>query len=249
MTRRGKFDLRPGFLVVPEFSAKGGVSYQRQDLGAAAVGEKGEQAEFKTTRIIDDVELHKESKTIVAAAYYALDKFAASTPIGHWADQAMLDALRRELEPTQRAAEIFNELARSSGSAQRVTMQVFAIELRVDNREVAERIASSVGERLAELRGALAAGDAKLAEGALDRCKNVWQLATGIQADAARIAVAEARQRRRDLMKAIRAGGDPLAEGAKLDLGALDSAISLFAAPSPGDEDGGDEGEVEEVAS
>ncbi len=77
-----KVSLRPGYIVNCEFSALGGVSYRREQLGEETLGERGLQREHNTKVTIDNVELLKESKAIIGAAYYVMDRACVNTPVG-----------------------------------------------------------------------------------------------------------------------------------------------------------------------
>lgn len=224
-----KANLRPGFIVNCEFSALGGVRYKRKQLGEKQLGERGLQREHHTEVEIDNVELLKESKAIIGAAYYVMDRACVNTPVGYFADEGQLSAARKGLAEVQSAASMFNEMARLLGSERRVTIDVFPFEISPANEYTARRLHKVVRERLEALRDALHGGDRKLFEASLDKARNLEKLSTGIHADAIKLALEVAKERKSELLELLSAGNGNEIAGSKLDLEPLQAAINLFA--------------------
>jgi hypothetical protein len=229
--------FKPGYIVNVEITAKGGTSYQRTDLREEEI-DKRLEAEFNTVKRVDNVDIHKESQAITNAAYYALEKFCTQTPIGYFADDKQLSDLKDSMVEVRESAEIFNRLARQVGSARRVTVEIFPLKLLLDTEGAAIRLARSVRERLVEARTALYNGDRKGYEVMGNRLRNLDRLATGIQADAVRLALESLKEQKGELLKLLREGGDIAQSGAKLNLEAVDAAIALFTTPQTINEEG-----------
>lgn len=223
----GKNFFKPGYIVALEFSAVGGVTYEREDLREEEIGD-GMEAEFKTIKRVDDTELHKESRAIISQAYYMLERVCTPTPLGHYADAAQLLKLREKLAPLKEAAGIFNELARRKGSRRRVVLEIYPIGVDTDDEAAAARLAQVVRERLSEALASLQSGDTSTRP--IKSCRNLERLASGIQADAVKLAVEQLRERRNELAEQLREepGSDARKLASKLDLQAVEQAVVLF---------------------
>jgi hypothetical protein len=224
---RGRLEFKPGYILALEFSATGGVSYRREATNEERDGE-GLRAELVTHKHVDHVQLNKDSRAIINQAYHIVDKHATPTPLGYWADDAALERITQELAGAQEAASVFNELARTLGSARRVEISIYPLALAENNEMAARRVARDVREKLQAIREALSMADRKAFELAWDKSKNLDRMATGIQADSIRMAMEHAKQTKAQLLEALRAGFAPEDIRAALDLEPLDAAIALF---------------------
>lgn len=224
---KGPVAFRPGFIVAVEFSALGGVTYDREDIREDVVGE-GLEAEFKTVKRVDHVQLNRESRSIINAAYHVLEKHCAQTPIGYYADEAMLAKVEEEIDQVKAAAKIFNEVAQKLGSQRRVVVEIYPLELRLDCEAAARRLVKVVREKLLAIRDALAEGSRRGFELALDKAHNLDRLATGIQSDSIRIAIEHAKEQKALLLEALREGATPEVAAKSLNLEPIEAAVSLF---------------------
>lgn len=224
---RGRLEFKPGYILALEFSATGGVSYRREATIEEQDGE-GMRAELHTHKHVDHVELNKNSRAIVNQAYHIVDKYATPTPLGYWVDELALSKITTELAGAQEAAAVFNELAKTLGSARRIEISVYPLALAENNEMAARRVARDVRDRIQAIREALAAADRKGFDLAWDKAKNLDRMATGIQADSIRMALDHAKTVKTQLLEALRAGYAPVDIAAALDLEPLDAAISLF---------------------
>lgn len=227
LVREGRLAFRPGYIVALEFSAVGGVKYQRTAGEERVEGERLE-ADFSTRKTVDNVHLVGLSRALVNRGYHVMDRFAVPTPIGYFADDDALAKIRAALEPLQHAAREFNDMAEAAGSERRVAIEIYPLALDVDNEAAARRIARAVRERLEDLRAALVTGDPGAYDKAREKARNLDRLATGIQADAVRLALDAASEAKKELTSALKREATPEAAGATLDLSALDAAIGLF---------------------
>lgn len=223
----GKITFRPGYVLALEFSSTGGVSYRRQ-MEREELQDQRLEVDFFTKKVVDHVELNKISKKIINQAYHVISKHAAHTPIGYWADFAAFAEIVEELRRVQTAAAQFNLAARALNSRQRVEVSVYPMELAEDNESAATRIAQDVRDRLVDIKAALAAGDRKGFEIVMGKCNNLDKLATGIQADAIRMALDHARALKTQLLEALRQNFSPEQCAPLLDLEPIDAAIALF---------------------
>lgn len=228
---KSNFDLTTGYLVATEFEANGGVTYDRTVVSEEEVG-RGMKAEFITHKRVDDVELVRDSRSVVSRAYYIVHSICAHTPIGYFADPGALEALEKAFDEVRALARDFNDLARSVGSARRVKAEIYPLDVSVDNEHVAKRLAGLVHERLRGLHDSLRAGDLREYKQAAKRARNLEKLATGIQRDSIRYGLDCASDGRKTLAAAIKDENKPVpARGRVLDLEALEAAMAMFEEP------------------
>lgn len=220
-------NIDDGYVVAVEFGANGGITYDREDISQENEG-RGLRAEFKTRKHVDDVELVAESTKIIDRAYGAIARHCTKTPIGYFTPKGSLERLEEEVSVLRTEAEEFNFRAVNEGSARRVRVAIYPMQLVLDDARAASRLAALVRERLRNLASALRAGDRKAFEGEMERCKNLELLAVGVQRDAIVDALGIAKDRKRELLLDLRAGTDPAAAGAKLDVSAIEASENLF---------------------
>jgi len=228
MTTFRKFQFRPGFVLILEFSARGGVSYRRETTDEETDGESL-HAQLHTHKTVDHVTLNRRSRAIINAAYHVVDRHATNTPLGYWATAEVLaEHIAPAITRIQEDAEDFNLAAQAAGSARRVNINLFPVALSEDNETAARRVAVDVQERIQALKDALWAADRKAFETAWDAARNLDRMAVGIQADAIRTAMDHAKETKSHLLEALREGVDVETIRTVLDLEPLDAAISLF---------------------
>lgn len=223
-----KIPIKPGYIVALEFSAVGGVSYSRE-----TVASEGNVAKTVVVREADNAELLKDSKAIIGGAYYVMDRTCVNTPLGYYADEAQLAEVRKDIVEYQRAAKSFNEMAAILNSDRRVTIDLFPLPLDNDNDLALWRLARVIADRLTDVRNALRSGDRKTYEAAADKARNLDRMATGANADAVRLALDVAKNRKGELLEHLRSGADAKTIGSRLDLTVLDAAIGMFTEPAP----------------
>lgn len=228
MTSSKSFELNPsGVFLIPEFSATGGVSYRRTNRTTVEDGARLVE-DFETRKEVDDRDLVTESKAIINRAYAILEKHAAHTPVGYWVDPEAELTVRERLMELETLARDFNVRARAAGSERRCRVAVYSVGLIVDDLQAAQRLRETVLDRLAGLRAALARADRAAFDRVWDKCGKLDALASGIQADAIRMAIEAAKERRHEITELVRNGLVAHEIGERLDLGAIDSAIALF---------------------
>lgn len=228
MTKFSNFQFRPGYILILEFSAKGGVSYRRETTNEEREGE-ALHAELHTTKRVDHVGMAKKSRALINAAYHIVDRHASPTPLGYWASKETLEGeILPALQFVQESANQFNLEAFNVGSERRVAINLFPVALAEDNEHAARRVAQDIQDRVRDLRTALETGDRKGFEAAWDRAKNLDRMAVGIQADAIRTALDHAKETKSNLLEALREGHSIETLRTVLDLEPLDACIQLF---------------------
>ncbi len=237
-----KISIRPGYYVIVEFSATGGVKYRRRDSREDVIKVDEEttkiEGEFTTDKKIDNVAVIGNSVRIVGAAHHLIEKLTTPTPLGPFVDVGQLAELDAALAELREAARLNNAIATRLGSARRTTIEIYPVEINVSNEKVARRLAATICERLGMIRAALVAGDRAAFEAEINLARNLHRLSTGIQADAIRFAVDAAKAEKTGMLDRIRNGATPADAGAGCNVEMLDAAIAHFEAPAD---------EVEEV--
>jgi hypothetical protein len=246
---KATYTIKPGqYLVIPEHTCKGGVTYGRKKDNKRKKGD-GYSQDIHSRKTVDHEEIIDRSDKIREAARYILRVCAVKTAIGWIADS---DGLRRIRDGftargvdgerhypgyvtlAQRAADC-NRDARRLGSERRVHVDFVELDIRVDNERAAKAIARTVRETCEELLTACKAGDAKGAQTVLNRTKNLEKLAVGFQRQSIVFAIDCAKDCIGQLKKAIK--GEPksqherlLKKAAKsLDVDAIEACLGNFA--------------------
>lgn len=238
---RGRaIDIVPGFIVICEFSALGGVSYERKDYQESREGVKL-QAEFSTEKRVDNVDLVALSRRIIARANYLMESNCAHTPIGWFATDEMWRKLNADMQEMREAADVFNQTAKMAGSRRRVVIEIYPIQLNPQGGTqaqesielIARRLAKTIRDRLTDVRDALRAGDIKLFDAAMEKCANLDKLTTGVLRDSVSIAIDGAKVAKTALREALREnpGIASSVVGASLDVESIDAAIGMFTDP------------------
>lgn len=219
-----------GCFLVPEFSATGGVSYRRTDRVEEIKGDRL-TADFSTRKEVDHYELVSQSRALINRAYAVLDRHATPTPVGHFVDPEGELSVREEIAKLAAEAEAFNTRATEAGSERRCRVAVYAVALVVDDERAATRLSETVRDRLVDMIAALTECDRKAFDAVYEKSQRLDRLATGIQADAIRMALDAAKKARRDIVELGRDGLVKAEIRDRLDLSMIDSAIQLFTVP------------------
>lgn len=228
MTTTRNFEVNTnGCFLVPEFSATGGVSYRRTNRREIESGTRLVE-DFETRKEVDDVVLVTESKAIINRAYATLEKHAVRTPVGYWAGPDAELQIREEVQALEAEAVDFNARAREARSERRVRVAIYSVGLIMDDAAAAQRLRETILERLSGLRASLARADRAAFDKVWEHARGLDALATGIQADAVRMALESAKSSRSEITELVRDGLVAAEIGSRLDMGPLDSAISLF---------------------
>lgn len=247
---KATYTIKPGqYLVIPEHTCKGGVTYGRKKDSKRKKGD-GYSQDIHSRKVVDHEEIIDRSDKIREAARYILRVNAVKTAIGWVADS---DGLRRirdgftargaggeerhypgYITLAQRAAEC-NRDAAKVGSERRVHVDYVELDIRVDNERAAKAIARTVREACEELLTACRAADIKTAQNVLNRAKNMERLAVGFQRQSIVFAIDCAKDCLSQLKKSIK--GEPESQHEKLlkkaakglDLDPIEACVGNFA--------------------
>jgi hypothetical protein len=223
-------NLARGIFYVVEFSAKGGVKYNRIGDETKEIREdESMTAEYATRKEVDHIGLQTWSRKIINAAYNVMERHCSQTPIGYWIEESRSVKMLEELGQVKLEARKLNDFARTVNSQRRAIVEVYAMQVGEDNLEsVAKRLAETVRDRLESLKTDLQAGDLNAYATSWKRAKNLPKLATGIQAESVVLALEAAKELRSQLAEALKNKTAPEKAGAALDTTTIESAIWLF---------------------
>lgn len=243
------FQFRPGWMIVDCSSASGGIQYDREFVKEKLINKgSGVQADHKTRKTVDHVELCAAIDAIVKKVDYVLRKHCARTEMGWFADDSALHKVKAEVAEITREAEELNLHARKKAkSARRAKIRVVPLKLDLAKPEAVQEIAHTIRSVLIELRDTLRVGDLASLHKLRIRSKNLERLAVGFQSDAIRFALERVPGAANEIREAVKSatraarnggGGDEEIEqaaqaaakraGSKIDIESIEAAIAHF---------------------
>jgi len=257
--------FRPGWLVIDQSTASGGVRYERRALDESTINRgNGIRTVHRSIKTVDHVEFCAAIDALVKRVDYALRKHGTRVGKNWFVDSAGLKKVEAEVaEIAAEAARLNTEDAAQAMSGRRAYIGILPMPIDFDRHEAVREIARTIRETLTEVHDALRAGAVEDFHKLKLRCINIDRLAVGMQADAIRFALerfATARRAIKDAAKVAKkkaadAGASPakIEEaavrgaqdcGAALDLEAIQVAIdhflpSVFALDGAGADDNG----------
>lgn len=239
--------LAPGYILVPEFSSRGGST--SEDYHKQVVGNGGEPGEKKRhhkgggvlrrvsyVEKVDDPVLQDATKSTLSQARNSLTKRAVNLFAGTYfipVDEfAEVDA---ELQSVRRQAHKYNRSARAIKSNRFTTIDVYPFLLDVADRKLSLRIGASIHDRLVMLRQSYSAESRRAYQSAMMLCDNLEKLVLGKQQMLIRDALASSRAQRQEMRVLVgsRKGRKEVMEKhdgkPSLNFDPIDRAIEAFA--------------------
>lgn len=219
-------------LIASTSKVTGGKTSTREVISDEIEGVSRE-TEAKVIVTIADMEERKRAERLIHRASLVLRKQATNTIFGYVAPRERVPEIQHRLDSIAFDAENFNAESRTC----KVKIGILTLDISqalVDPSTVKEIARHVIGE-LTELRGALRAGKASLAQSILSyRVANLHELAVGTVSEAIRFAVDECTQQLRTLKAKVKGDGaiseTPESAGRGLDLSMLDSALGMLGA-------------------
>lgn len=223
-------DLRPGYLVLPEFSRPGGIKYVRDENSAP-----GSRREKRV--VTDNPFLEKTTTKIVNAAYAALLNRFAYTPFGFFCEPHERDEADSLLKDVRSSANFVNKLAKEQKSNRRVEIAIFPIRWDETDMRFRNRIGRLIGSRLIELRDVYTSKDMNAYRWRMERVRSMDRLVVGEQSEYVMNAIKSTEQQRK-VMVAIYGDKCPINwvdpqtnniyAHIRLDFEPIDRAIKMF---------------------
>ncbi len=255
-----RYTIKPGqYVIIPEITARGGVSYNRSKAEREQVGDGYEQ-DIHSRKTVDHEEIVGRADKIRETARYVLKANAVKTAIGWVADAEGLRKIRdgftaRGTKGTtrsypgfvilaERAADL-NADAAHANSERRVQVSYVELDIQLDNERAARAIARTVRENCETLMVACQSGKPSEIQTALNKCKNMDRLAVGFQRTSIQFAIDCAKRAREDLRAACKGKEKSsherlMVKAAKsVDLDEIEACIGNFADWSADEDEGG----------
>lgn len=159
--------LRPGFLVSLKTSVRGGVQYEREDLGA-----EGNTREWKTKRTIEDPEEHDAAKRARSKASALVRKVCSVSAFGLLCPEVDKDKLESAMTEARKIVEAFNE------GASTTTIGIYVLLGRVmpDDVEAVKALNSEIRELLADMSSGVENGNVDAIRDAASRVKGIGEM-------------------------------------------------------------------------
>lgn len=246
-----KVVLRPGWLIIDNSTASGGIRYDRhviEDATTTINRGAGIETTHQTVKTVDHVEFCARIDALVKKVDYSLRKHGTRVGKNWFADDEALKVIEAEIAEIATEAARLNTLgAEEARSDRRAHIGIMPIPIDFDREEAVREIARTIRETMTEVLTALQAGAVDDFHKLKIRCMNLDKLAVGMQSDAIRFALerfAEAAKeiktaaneaRKKALASAAReadadkAAADAAAKlGRKLDLESIQVAIDHF---------------------
>lgn len=259
MTKK-RYTIKPGqYVIIPEITARGGISYNREKEARRKKGD-GYRQDIHSRKTVDHEEIVDRADKIRETARYVLRANATKTAIGWVADAEGLRKIHdgftaRGSKGKQRhypgfvtlaeRAATLNRGAVRAGSERRVQVSYVELDIQLDNERAARAIARTVRENCESLMTACRTGKPSEIQTALNRCKNMDRLAVGFQKTSIQFAIDCAKRAREDLRKVCKDAPKSqhlrlMVKAAKrLDLDEIEACVGNFA-----DWDNEDEGSM-----
>lgn len=222
-------NLRPGMLLLHEFSRPGGIKYESDGTGNNK----------RSRRIVTDSPvLEKLSTKIVNAAYAKFVARFAHTPWGFFCTPDEVEEAHALLDECRMASFFANQYAEEQGSDRRLRVDVFPMPWDHNSPRFQVRIGELIATKLMELREVYSKNDMKTYRVRMDKCRNMDRLVIGEQSKLVRAALLATEQQRK-VMVAIYGDRRPPVDWVdprtgkikaeiQLDFKPIDSAIQHF---------------------
>jgi hypothetical protein len=229
-----QIQVRPGWLVLNQTKASGGVSSKRLVTTDVAQGRAGETTTVITRRV-DNRRLYREMDVLRQEANYACRDCCIATRLGWYVDQDNVDTLRARFATFRTTAEQLNREASRLGSERSITVSLVLAKLDFEVEDAASEIRHTVVDVLTSLHDILRTGmilttdpgPVKLRPTLL-RAQNLDRLAGGEDGSAIRAALTCVEDARAVIRDRRADGLAPLAAAAFANFTPLRAAIERF---------------------
>lgn len=203
-----RLTLRRGYLVLTEFSAKGG--------SKSSSKKAGKDDHDVITRKYDDKDIWSASTRIISSANQIVRKYTVPTPIGYWIDDLLLPRLQAAMESKTGEAEELNVLAAQLESERRVKIALYPISFDADPN-LSERILDHVLDTLKSLYHSLKTGDLLEYRAAMHIVRNLHRFVSPPYDKKIQSIVNLVPKMKKEYNKLIKAGDDKKTATRKMD--------------------------------
>lgn len=202
-----KLVLKPGWLIIDNSTASGGVHYDRAMLDETTINRgRGVQTTHQTVKSVDHVEFCAAIDALVKRVDYVMRKHATKVGKNWFADNGGLKAIEGEVAEIAAEAERLNTAgADAARSDRRAYIAIMPIPIDYNREEAVREIARAIRETLTDVLTALQAGEVADFHKLKIRCINLDKLAVGMQSDAIRFALERFETARKEIKTAANA--------------------------------------------
>lgn len=202
--------IRPGMLVTLSTAIRGGVTYEREDLGEERRPDGAEVEEWRTVKVTVDPEEHEEAVRVRSRVRSLMKSACVSTPFGFVCPVDDLPALDAAQAEADRLVREFN----AGATHCEVRYASLRGEIAENAREAIEAIRSEIGALLRDYEDTIRAGDIRSARDIATRATQMNRLLEQESAGSGRLAdaIREGRKIARLIVKRVEKGGEELAD-------------------------------------
>lgn len=218
--------IRPGYLVSVKTSIKGGVQYQREDLETGLPVEDGQEVtEWKTTKIVENVEEAERAAKVRSKARQMIEKVCIKTAFGPVCPLDQVGALDALVANARKLVEDAN----ATFSHTRVGIYVLKGEVKSNDAEALRSITQEASELVAQMDSGIKEFNAEKIRDAATRARELSAMLgdeTKAKIDGA---IEQARKAARMIVKRIETEGEDRAIVlADIQRGQIESARIAF---------------------
>lgn len=216
--------IKPGLLVSLSVRSRGGVAYEKRDLGRT-VEESTETKAWETTRIIADTAEHERATKVRGLARATIAKVCTHSAFGLLCPEANEPELDAAIAAARKLTEEFNT------DAKHTQIGVYALKGRVasTDAEATAAISDEVKGLLLEMERACKSADVEAIREASSRAKGLGEVLDGPAAYAVGEAVKAARAVARAVVKRVEKEGESAAQVLReMNLHPIEVARFLF---------------------
>lgn len=199
--------IRPGILVSLKTELRGGAQYIAEELGHERDGAQ-DVAEWKTKRIISDVEEYDRAKKARTEARGKILPLCIPTAFGLICPTARAEELEQAIREAREVCEDFNE----SSSYTQVRVYVLRGTIASSDEEATKAVADEVANLLAQMEAGVRGGDVETVRKAALKAKQIGQVLDEAQGKKVAAAVEAARKAAREIVRRVEKDGEDVAK-------------------------------------
>ena len=218
--------LKPGLLVSLKTSVRGGVDYQRQEIGQDHTTAEGERvAKWETTRTITDPAEYERAVQARGKARNTITTVCCDSSFGLLCPDTREQELQAAIEAARQLANDYNKTA----AASRIEVYVLLGRVAQNDVEAARAISAEVRELLDDMKAGITSADPEIIRDAANKARQIGGMLTDETAAQVSAAVNEARKAARDIVKRVEKAGEQAGKVvAELSIKSIEAARFAF---------------------
>lgn len=195
--------IRPGFIVALRTAVRGGVHYERKELGE---NKRGDTliADWQTRKTVDDTADYEAAIKARGAARSAITKVCTQTSFGLLCPAAF----EKELDAAIQEAKDLANLHNLKASTTEVSVYVLKGKVAQDDAEANSAIAAEIRQLMEDMQAGIQSLDPKAVREAANKARDLGRMLSTGQQDQVNEAIEQARAAARTIVKRIEKGGE-----------------------------------------